>query len=102
LQPANDHEKQILVSRLKRWIDKEEFIESGFQLDITGDGGDARPGSMIASKQQRMGDGTWLMSDVRLRFIFRPRRIANVRQEMVWTRSDYRRFAADSRIVEVQ
>jgi hypothetical protein len=102
LKPANDHEKQLLASRLKRWIDKEEFIESGFQLDVTGDGGDARPGSLVAARQQRTEDGTWLISELRVRFIFKPLRIATVRGEMVMTRSDYRKFTAESRIVEVQ
>ena len=102
VKPANDHEKQLLVSRLKRWIDKEEFIECGSQLDVTGVGGDARPGSMVAIKQQRMEDSTWLMSDIRLQFIFKPLRMANVRREMAITRSDYHKFAVDSRIVEVQ
>jgi hypothetical protein len=102
VKPANDHEKQLLASRLKRWIDKEEFIESGSQLSVAGVGGDARPGSMIAVKQQRMEDGTWLMSDVRILFVFRPRNISNVRREVVMTYSDFRKFAADSRIVEVQ
>lgn len=102
LKPANDHEKQMLVSRLKRWIDKEEFSESGTQLDVVGEGGDARPGSLMVFNQQRMGDGTWLLRDARILFILKPLRIANIRQETTITRSDYRKFVTDSRIVEFQ
>ncbi len=102
LKPANDREKQIAVSRVKRWIDKEDFIEVSSQVDIVGIGGDARPGSKVSSKQQRMEDGTWLLSEMRILFIFQPRRVATRRLDMVITRSDYRKFAADSRIIEIQ
>lgn len=103
MKPANDHEKQLLVSRLKRWIDKkEEFFESGFEFEVTGTGGDARPGSVIGVKNQRMGDGTWLMERARVLFIFSPRRIGTRRVEMVTTHSDFHKFAVDSRIIDVQ
>jgi len=102
VKPANDHEKQLLVSRLKRWIDKEEYFESRSEVEVTGTGGDARPGSVIGMKHQRMEDGTWLMEEMHIRFIFSPRRIGNRRVEMGVTRSDYHKFAVDSRIVEVQ
>jgi len=102
VKPANDHERQLLLSRLKRWIDKEEFFESRYEVEVTGTGGDARPGSVIGMKHQRMEDGTWLMEEMHIRFIFSPRRIGNRRVEMGVTRSDYHKFAVDSRIVEVQ
>jgi hypothetical protein len=102
VKPANDHEKQLLVSRLKRWIDKEEFFESGFEVEVTGTGGDARPGSVIGVKHQRMEDGAWLVEEMHIRFIVKPLRIGDRRMEMVITRSDFHKFAVDSRIVEVQ
>ncbi len=99
-KPADDHEKQMSLSRLTRWIDKEEFIELGSRLDVTGEGVDARPGSLVALKQQRLEDSTWLVSEIRMLFIFNPRRAGERRQEMVITRSAYHKFAAESRIVE--
>jgi hypothetical protein len=36
IKPANEHEKQLLLSRLKRFIDKEDFFESGFEYEVTG------------------------------------------------------------------
>jgi len=100
LKPANDQEKQLLLSRLKRWIDKEEFFESGFEVEVTGTGADARPGSMIGIKHQRMEDGTWLVKEMHIRLIFKPLRIGNRRMDMVITRSDFHKFTVDSRIVE--
>jgi hypothetical protein len=101
VKPTNDHEKHLLLSRLKLWIDKEEFFESNFEIEVTGAGGDFRPGTMISAKQQRMEDGTWLMNEIRIRFILKPLRIANVRMEQVITRSDFHKFAVDSRILEL-
>lgn len=102
LKPANDHEKQMLLSRLKRLIDEEESFESGFELEVVESGADARPGSKIAGKQQRMEDGTWLMNEIRVRFFVKPLRIANVRWEMVVSHSDFHKFAVDSRIIDLQ
>ena len=102
VKPTNEHEKQLLLSRLKLWIDKEEFFGSGFEMEVTGAGGDMRPGTMIAMKQQRMEDGTWLMNDMRFKLIIKPLRIANVRKEGVITRSDFHKFAVDSRIIELK
>jgi len=102
VKPTNNHEKQLLLSRLKCWIDQEEFFESNFEIEVTGAGSDIRPGTMVAAKQQRMEDGTWLMDEMRIRFILKPLRIANVRMEMVITRSDFHKFAVDSRILELQ
>jgi len=102
VKPTNDHEKQLLLSRLKLWIDKEEFFGSGFEMNVTGAGGDMRPGTMIAIKQQRMEDGTWLMNDLRFKLIIKPLGIVNVRKEGVITRSGFHKFVVDSRILELQ
>jgi hypothetical protein len=87
---------------LKCWIDKEEFFESGFEIEVTGAGADIRPGTMVALKQKRMEDGAWLMTEMRIRFILKPLRIANVRMEEVITHSDFPKFAVDARILELQ
>lgn len=102
VKPTNDHEKQLLLSRLKLWFDKEEFFGSGFEMEVTEAGGDMRAGTMIAMKQQRMEDGTWLMNDMRFKLIIKPLRIVNVRTEGVITRSDFHKFVVDSRILELK
>jgi hypothetical protein len=101
VKPTNNHEKHLLLSRLKRWFDKEEFFESNFELEVTEAGGDFRPGTMVAGKQQRMEDGTWLMNEMHIRFILKQQH-ANARTELAITRSDFHKFAVDSRVLEPQ
>jgi hypothetical protein len=102
LKPANDHEKQLFVSRVKLWIDQEETYESGFEIEVTGDGSNMRPGTRIGFTQMRMDDGTWLIQEFRWRMLVKPLRVINVGFEKVATRSDYHKFVVDSKILEPQ
>jgi len=101
-RPTNNHEKQLLLSRVKLWIDKEDTFVSSLEIEVLQEGADMRPGTRLALTQQRMEDGTWLLQELRGRLVIKPLRVMNVRKDLVMTRSDYHKFSVDSRIIDTQ
>ena len=100
--PTNNHEKQVLLSRVKLWIDKEDTFVSSLEIEVLQEGADMRPGTRLVLTQQRMEDGTWLLQELRGRLVIRPLRVMNIHKDLVMTRSDYHKFSVDSRIIDTQ
>src|SRR5262249_6542616 len=82
-RPTNNHEKQLLLSRVKLWIDKEDTFISSLEIAVIQEGADMRPGTRLALTQQRMEDGTWLLQELRSRLVIKPLRVMNVRKDLV-------------------
>jgi hypothetical protein len=100
--PTNNHEKQLLLSRVKLWIDKEDTFVASIEIEVLQEGADLHPGTRLALTQQRMEDGTWLLQELRGRLVIKPLHVTNIRKDLVMTRSDYHKFSVDSRIIDAQ
>jgi len=101
-RPTTNHEKQLLLSRVKLWIDKEDTFMSSLEIEVLQEGADIHPGTRLVLTQQRMEDGTWLLQELRGRLVIKPLRVMNGRKDFVMTRSDYHKFSVDSRIIDTQ
>jgi hypothetical protein len=89
------------------WIDKTDYqwikasVETLSTISFAGFLVRLAPGSVVNLEQVRINDEVWLPKSIEVRIAARVALIKTVRVEQFNTYSDYKKFQADSRIVEV-
>jgi hypothetical protein len=58
--PANKHEKDVLSTQTKVWVDKEDGVTAKVELLGVGDGSFMKPGSSITIEIAKINDDAWL------------------------------------------
>jgi hypothetical protein len=93
--------------KARLWIDKTDYqwikasIETQSTISFAGFLVRLAPGSVVNLEQVKINDEVWLPKSIEVRIAARVALIKMVRLEQFYTYSDYKKFQADSRIVEV-
>jgi len=93
--------------KARLWIDKTDYqwikasIETQSTISFAGFLVRIEPGSVATIEQVRINDEVWLPKSAEVKIAAKVALIKTVRLEQFYTYSDYKKFQADSRIVEV-
>ncbi len=89
------------------WIDKTDYqwikvsVESLATISFAGFLVRIEPGSVATIEQVRVNDEVWLPKSIEVKIAAKVALVKSVRLERVTTYSDYKKFQADSRIVDI-
>ena len=93
--------------KARLWIDKTDYqwikasIETQSTISFAGFLVRIEPGSVVNLEQVRINDEVWLPKSIEVKIAAKVALIKTVRLEQFYTYSDYKKFQADSRIIEV-
>ncbi|HEY4364982.1 MAG TPA: hypothetical protein VGN17_28725 [Bryobacteraceae bacterium] len=59
-KPANDHERDVLSTRQKRWVDQADYNEARWQAVVVGDKSPLKPGTTFTIEFAKINDDAWL------------------------------------------
>ena len=61
-KPANDHERDVMSVRQKRWVDQSDYNEAKWQSIVVGDKSILKPGSTFTFEFGKINDDAWLIT----------------------------------------
>ena len=100
-RPSDDQEKEALNYRMKVWLDQEDMVVSFMELEIITDRSRMQKGSVIRVDSFRNDDGVWLAKHAKMDFNIRYFKLLGAHGDFVITYSDYHKFQAESKILDV-